>query len=137
MKKGYKLPRPMMTITDLGRLFKSEEIRGALRRAPKKSIIISKKNKPNPLKKIHLLGRLNPYALVEKRKTILAQQEQKSQRAEIQKKAALEKVAALKKVYKLMNETEKKKLKRLQSPFPKNRGAKSKKGGKKAAATKK
>jgi len=31
VKSGYKLPRPMMTNTDLGRLLKSEEIRSALR----------------------------------------------------------------------------------------------------------
>ncbi|OQR77722.1 60S ribosomal protein L4-A-like [Tropilaelaps mercedesae] len=144
VKKGYKLPRPMMTITDLGRLFKSEEIRKELRPTQKKSIIISKKNKPNPLKRIHLLGRLNPYAIVEKRNYALTLAAESVKSAEAQKKRRQEKLKTLKMVFKAMNATEKKKLKRLQNPFPKNRGNKtarkaaaSKKAAGKTAATKK
>jgi len=131
-KGGYKLPRPMMTITDLGRLLKSDEIRGALRSLPKRSIIISKKNKPNPLKKPHLMDRLNPYAIVEKRARVLALEAAKANKG-LKAQRAKDKMKALKKVYKSMDTANKTKLKRLAAPFPKNRGAKSKKGGKGAA----
>lgn len=135
VKKGYKLPRPMMTITDLGRLLKSEEIRGALRKAPRKSIIISKKMKPNPLKKPHLMDRLNPYAIVEKRSRLLKLQEAKGKNLKAQR--SKDKMQALKKAFKTVRQSEKTKLKRLENPFPKNRGAKSKKGAAKKPAAKK
>jgi large subunit ribosomal protein L4e len=71
VKRGYKLPRPMMTITDLGRIIKSEEVRSAFRTKAKKSIIITRKHKTDPLKNRFLLNKLNPYAIVEKRHAIL------------------------------------------------------------------
>jgi len=72
VKKGYKLPRPMMTITDLGRIIKSEEVRSSFRKNTRKSIIITKKHKKNPLSNLHLLNKLNPYSIVEKRHAILS-----------------------------------------------------------------
>ncbi|XP_003737313.1 60S ribosomal protein L4-A [Galendromus occidentalis] len=131
VKKAYKLPRAMMTITDIGRLQKSEEIRAAFRKSSAKSIIISKKEKPNPLKNPYLLDRLNPFAIVEKRSRILKLKEEAGKN--LKKPRALEKMKATKRIFKKMNASEKTKLKRLSNVFPKNRGAKSKKGGKKVA----
>lgn len=135
VKKGYKLPRAMMTNTDVGRLLKSEEIRGALRKAPRKSIIISKKKKPNPLRNPHLMNRLDPFAVVEKRHRILKLKEAEGKNLKVGR--AKDKLKAAMKKFKTMRSSEQKKLKRLATPFPKNRGAKSKKGGKKAAPSKK
>jgi large subunit ribosomal protein L4e len=141
VKTGYRLPRPMMTITDLGRLLKSEEIRGALRTLPKRSIIISKKHKPNPLKKPYVMDKLNPYAIVEKRARVLALEATKGKTAAIKADRLKKRMAALKKRFSTVHKAELKKTKRLANPFPKNRGAKSKKGGKapagKAAPAKK
>lgn len=137
VKKGYKLPRPMMTMTDLGRLFKSEEIRKVLRTGPKNTMIVSKKNKPNPLKKVHLLGRLNPYALVEKRKRLLELEAEKPKSAELKLQRRKAKLTEHKNVFKAMKVTERQKLKRLQNPFPKKRGdKKARKAAKKAKTAK-
>jgi len=132
VKKGYKLPRPMMTNTDIGRLLKSEEIRGAFRKAPRRSIIITKKEKPNPLKNPHLMNRLNPYEIVEKRSRVLKLKEEQGKN--LKAKRAIEKMKAAKRAFKKVHSSELRKVKRLANVFPKNRGAKSKKGGKKAAA---
>ena len=126
VKKGYKLPRAMMTNTDIGRLLKSEEIRGVLRRTGRKSIIISKKNKPNPLKNPHLLNRLHPYAIVEKRARVLKLKEEQGKN--LKAKRAIEKMKAAKRAFNKIQASEGTKLKRLANAFPRNRGAKSKKG---------
>jgi len=70
-KVDFNLPQPMMTNSDLGRLLKSFEIQSVLRapikRQPRRKI------KKNPLKNIGLMSRLNPYATVQKRQTLLRQ----------------------------------------------------------------
>ena len=65
-KKGWNLPMPKMANTDLSKLLKSEEIRKVLR-APKKTVVKSKKTKANPLKNIRAMLKLNPYAAVTKK----------------------------------------------------------------------
>lgn len=127
VKKGYKLPRPMMTITDLGRLFKSEEIRGALRTHPKKSIIISKKFKSNPLKNPALMDKLNPYHHVTRRHTILKLKAEVLARTKGQdptKARKKTKMAAIRKVWAQMKKTEALKAARNADKRPKNRGNK-------------
>jgi large subunit ribosomal protein L4e len=70
-KVDFNLPQPMMTNSDLGRLLKAFEIQSVLRapikRQPRRKI------KKNPLKNIGLMSRLNPYAAVQKRQTLLRQ----------------------------------------------------------------
>jgi len=61
----------MMTNSDLGRLLKAFEIQSVLRPPIKRQA--RRKLKKNPLKNIGLMSRLNPYATVQKRKTLLQQ----------------------------------------------------------------
>jgi len=78
-KNGYNLPMPKMTNSDLSRLLKSDEIQRALRppqRQNKRRVL-----KKNPLKNIRVMLKLNPYAEVQKRNTILAQENQRVARA--------------------------------------------------------
>lgn len=61
LKKGYHLPRPLMTNADLGRIINSEEIQAVVRPAmkpPQKA----KKQKKNLLKNHAMLCRVNPAA---------------------------------------------------------------------------
>lgn len=71
LKVDFNLPQPMMTNSDLGRLLKAFEIQSVIRppikRQPRRKI------KKNPLKNIGLMSRLNPFAPVQKRKTLLQQ----------------------------------------------------------------
>lgn len=60
-----------MTNSDLGRLLKAFEIQSVLRAPIKRQA--RRKVKKNPLKNIGLLARLNPYAAVQKRQTLLTQ----------------------------------------------------------------
>jgi len=71
LKVDFNLPQPMMTNSDLGRLLKAFEIQSVLRPPIKRQA--RHKVKKNPLKNINLLVRLNPYAAVQKRKTLLQQ----------------------------------------------------------------
>jgi len=71
-KKGFNFPRSVMSNADLGRLLKSEEIRGALRpRISNRRHFIRKKN---PLKNLGALVKLDPYAIVKRRRAILENQ---------------------------------------------------------------
>jgi len=74
-KKGYNLPMPKMANTDLSRLLKSDEIQKVVR-APVKRLVI-KKTKLNPLTNIKAMAKLNPYAIVLKRASLLSQEREK------------------------------------------------------------
>ncbi|XP_076354744.1 ribosomal protein L4 [Tachypleus tridentatus] len=88
-KKNFNLPMPKMSNTDLSRLLKSEEIRHAIR--PTKRVIERRKLKKNPLKNIRVMLRLNPYAAVTRRNTILnAERRKKMKAAILAKKRGLE-----------------------------------------------
>jgi len=71
LKVDFNLPQPMMTNSDLGRLLKAFEIQSVLRAPIKRQP--RRKVKKNPLKNIGLMSRLNPYAAVQKRQTLLQQ----------------------------------------------------------------
>jgi len=71
LKVDFNLPQPMMTNSDLGRLLKAFEIQSVLRPPIKRQA--RRKIKKNPLKSIGLMARLNPYAAVQKRQTLLRQ----------------------------------------------------------------
>lgn len=79
VKKGYKLPRPLITNSDLSRIINSDEIQSVIN-APK---VVKKtpKSKRNPLKNLQALLTLNPYAKTQKRQAALASQKQKEARA--------------------------------------------------------
>lgn len=78
-KKGYNLPQPKMSNTDLSRLLKSDEIRKVLRDPKKK--VFRRVRRLNPLSNTRALIRLNPYAEVVKRRALLAAEKRKVQRA--------------------------------------------------------
>lgn len=70
LKKGYNLPKPIMSNTDLSRLLKSQEIRKVL--APPKKKVHHRVRRLNPLKNTRQLFKLNPYAAVTRRHAVLA-----------------------------------------------------------------
>jgi len=61
-KKGYSLPRPQMSMADLGRLINSNEVQAAIRPAIKDRQFA--RQKKNPLKNKRAMDKLNPYAAV-------------------------------------------------------------------------
>merc|ERR1712062_373911 len=68
-KKNWNLPMPKMAVTDLSKLFKSEEIRKVLR-APNRKVTKAVV-KTNPLKNVRTMLQLNPYAAVQKKQADL------------------------------------------------------------------
>ena len=70
LKKGYNLPQPKMSNTDLTRLLKSEEIRKVIRDPRKK--VFRRVRRLNPLSNVRQLIKLNPYAEVLRRRAALA-----------------------------------------------------------------
>jgi large subunit ribosomal protein L4e len=74
VKKGYNLPMPKMANTDLARLLKSEEVQGVIRGPIKKQLRSSSRGKPNPLRNLRVMQKLNPYAIVTKRAALLREE---------------------------------------------------------------
>lgn len=70
-KKGYTLPRPIMTNADVARLINSDEVQSVVR-PPKEAVIKSRPLKKNPLKNLGALVKLNPHAAVTRRNAVLA-----------------------------------------------------------------
>lgn len=93
-KLGYKLPRPVITNSDLGRLINSQEIQSYLRKKknPKKYIV----HKKNPLKNLGAMIKLNPYAKTLRRRALVRQDRQKTKKAAYQEKKKQGKVVHLK-----------------------------------------
>ncbi|KAG5883837.1 hypothetical protein JTB14_033758 [Gonioctena quinquepunctata] len=79
-KKGYNLPQPKMSNTDLSRLLKADEIKAVLRPPQKK--IVRRVRRLNPLTNTRALLKLNPYAAVLKREAMLGAEKRKLQRDE-------------------------------------------------------
>jgi len=75
VKKDYNLPHPIMANTDLTRLLKSEEIKKVLN-APKKAVHRSVRLL-NPLRNTRQMVKLNPYAEVTRRRSLLAKEKKK------------------------------------------------------------
>jgi large subunit ribosomal protein L4e len=61
VKKGYTLPRALMTNCDIARIINSEEVQAVL--APQKETARGFRQRKNPLKNKSVLARLCPYAL--------------------------------------------------------------------------
>jgi len=70
-KKNYRLPRPLMSNPDLGRVINSDEIQTRLRPLIKQRAFHVRKK--NPLKNLGFLIKLNPYAKVQRRRQILTE----------------------------------------------------------------
>merc|ERR1712003_167019 len=64
-KKGFNMPRSIMTNADLQRILQADEIKAVLR--PRRSATKRSTVKKNPLKNIKAMLKLNPYAAVQKR----------------------------------------------------------------------
>ncbi|XP_073997105.1 ribosomal protein L4 [Rhodnius prolixus] len=105
LKKGYNLPMPKMTNTDLSRLFKCQEIKSVLR--PPRTEIKRSIKKLNPLRNTRAMLKLNPYAAVLKRKTILASRKLELLRAVEAAKKGEGKLTTLQKRYVKMLERRK------------------------------
>jgi len=82
-KKGYKLPRALISNSDVTRLINSDEVQTVVR-APIKSLKRRVQHK-NPLKNLGARVKLNPYALTLRRSELLA-----AERRAIKKKEVLE-----------------------------------------------
>lgn len=67
-KFGYKLPRAVMTNSDLSRLINSSEIQSSLRPKKKQKPV---PRKTNPLKNLKVMRKLNPYAVTQRRRELL------------------------------------------------------------------
>ncbi|KAJ8981713.1 hypothetical protein NQ317_003778 [Molorchus minor] len=80
-KKGYNLPQPKMSNTDLSRLLKADEIKAVLRPPQKK--VVRRVRRLNPLSNTRALLKLNPYAAVLKRQAILSAQKRQRTRDEV------------------------------------------------------
>ncbi|XP_056333798.1 60S ribosomal protein L4 [Danio aesculapii] len=70
LKVDYNLPMHKMSITDLNRIIKSEEVQKAIRPANRK--INRRVFKKNPLKNLRVMMKLNPYAKTARRRAIMA-----------------------------------------------------------------
>jgi len=68
-KVDYVLPRSMMTNADLGRVINSNEIQSSIQRKKTSVHIVRKRN---PLRNLKMLAKLNPHAIVERRRAVYA-----------------------------------------------------------------
>lgn len=64
-KKGFNMPRSILTNADLQRILQADEIKAVLK--PRRSATKRSTVKKNPLKNIKSMLKLNPYAAVQKR----------------------------------------------------------------------
>jgi len=83
LKAGYRIPRPVITCSDLGRIINSQEIQAHLRkkRHIKKYVV----HKKNPLKNLGFMIKLNPYAKTQRRNAVLGQLEREKRKSAAKK----------------------------------------------------
>jgi len=92
IKKGYTLPRPMMTNTDIARIINSNEIQTALK--PKlEAKFRAPRQRKNPLKNKAVMGRLSPWTLVQKKVAALEHVKGSKRQLAVAKRVAKNKVA--------------------------------------------
>jgi len=88
-KKGYRIPRSMMTNSDLPRIINSDEVQARV--VPAKTQTKFKRIKKNPLKNLGVMVKLNPYAMKQKREGRKGECGKKAmKRTSAQKKASKE-----------------------------------------------
>jgi len=90
LKIGYRIPRPVITTSDLGRIINSQEIQSHLRQKKvQRKYVVHKKN---PLKNLGFMIKLNPYAKAQRRKAVLRTLKSTEKRAaKVLRKRALKK----------------------------------------------
>jgi large subunit ribosomal protein L4e len=91
-KNNFHLPRSVMKCTDVDAILNHPSVKKVLR--PRMSDKKAPKVKKNPLKNMQVMQKLNPYAIVQKRRNI------RNKMAIKKKVAAIKKVAVVKKVVK-------------------------------------
>jgi len=79
-KSGYRPPRSILTNADISRIINSDNIQSSLR--PVRAQHRFHPRKKNAVKNFGALVKLNPYALTQRRRTLLAQEKQKQKRKE-------------------------------------------------------
>jgi len=70
-KKGFSLPRSLLSNSDISRIINSDEVQSHLRPERKHPRFLPRKK--NPLKNLGALIKLNPFAKTQRRKSVLAQ----------------------------------------------------------------
>jgi len=78
-KNGFRPPRPLLTNADITRVMQAESVKAALRPAIYQHRRTPRKK--NPLRNFGALVKLNPYALTQRRRAILASTATKKKRA--------------------------------------------------------
>jgi large subunit ribosomal protein L4e len=68
LKKGFRLPQPLLTNSDINRIINSDEVQTALRPIKKATKYTTRKK--NPLKNLGAMVKLNPYALAQRRRRV-------------------------------------------------------------------
>jgi large subunit ribosomal protein L4e len=81
LKKGYNLPRSVLSNSDISRIINSDEIQSIVR--PARKNVRRPALKKNPLKNLGVMLKLNPYMKVVKRTELLAQEKSKAKKAAI------------------------------------------------------
>jgi len=80
-KVDYRLPRPALTNADVARIINSDEVQSSLReKEPQQKVHLRKKN---PLKNIHFMVKLNPFAKTLRRRELLANEKREKKKSEI------------------------------------------------------
>jgi large subunit ribosomal protein L4e len=108
-KKYYNLPMPIMTNTDVARIINSSEVQKVVlpKRNPTSKAVI----KPNPLKNLRAMKRLNPYITVVKRNSYLKRRKAVNDKlksmAKLRGLDSLKKSLKEKKEYKLLKKLKK------------------------------
>jgi large subunit ribosomal protein L4e len=82
-KAGFRPPRPLLTNADITRVMQAESVQAALRKPIHQHKYSPRKK--NPLRNFGALVKLNPYALTQRRRAILASQAAKKKRANVVK----------------------------------------------------
>jgi len=93
-KKGYTIPRPVMTCADLSRIITSDQVQAKLNDI-KHSVRVHDKTKKNPLKNKAIMNRLNPYAAKAAELRAKAEKERHAKRAKVIKGRTTEDIAKL------------------------------------------
>lgn len=94
LKKGFRLPRPLLSNADLNRIINSDEVQSAIRHRKANKRV--SKVKKNPLKNIGVLRKLNPYAVVQKRNAIISNKINRERRAKLLKEGKVQTVKKVK-----------------------------------------
>jgi len=86
LKVDYRLPRPVITNSDLGRLINSQEIQSHLRKKKEQQKYHTRKK--NPLRNLGFMIKLNPYAKTLRRREIIRGRVAAKKRATFKKRMA-------------------------------------------------